>query len=262
MGIRRYRVGLFAALFGFFGAPAALAAQTTTAPGTDSPPPVANATRLTGSVSIDGRLDEEAWRRATPITDFRQYQPDEGRPATLPMEVRLLFDEGALYVGARLSQPGGVAAPMARRDQLLDASGDHGAFNSLTTDKLIVSLDPYHNHIDGAWFEVNPAGVKGDEFNGDPSWDPVWEAAAQVDSEGWTAEMRIPYSQLRFSQDADQVWGLQIWRYVDALNEQDMWSFWRQNPGDRRAAPTARDPALRRGRGDLRAHRLRRSVPQ
>jgi hypothetical protein len=190
---------------------------------------VANAARLTGSVSIDGRLDEEGWRRATPITEFRQYQPDEGRPATLPMEVRLLFDEGALYVGARLSQPGGVAAPMARRDQLLDASGDNGSFNSLTTDKLIVSLDPYHNHIDNAWFEVNPAGVKGDEFNGDPSWDPVWEAAAQVDSEGWTAEMRIPYSQLRFSRDTDQVWGLQIWRYVDDLNEQDMWSFWRQN---------------------------------
>lgn len=195
----------------------------------DAPPPVAGAVRLEGTVSIDGRPDEAAWQRATPVTALRQYQPDEGRPATLPFEVRFLYDDDALYIGARLGQPGGVAAPLARRDQLLDADGNNGSFNSLTTDKLIVKLDPYHNHIDNAWFEVNPAGVKGDQFNGDPSWDPVWEAAADVNPEGWTAEMRIPYSQLRFSRDSAQVWGLQIWRYLDQRNEQDMWSFWRPN---------------------------------
>ncbi|HEU4642356.1 MAG TPA: DUF5916 domain-containing protein, partial [Gemmatimonadaceae bacterium] len=100
---------------------------------------------------------------------------------------------------------------------------------SLTTDKLIVNLDPYHNHIDDAWFEVNPAGVKGDQFDGDPSWDPVWEAAAHVDSDGWTAELRIPFSQLRFSRDTLQSWGMQIWRYIDRRNEHDMWAFWRRN---------------------------------
>ena len=122
-----------------------------------------------------------------------------------------------------------MRAPLARRDQLVDADGNNGSFNSLTTDKLIVVLDPYHNHLDEAWFEVNPAGVRGDQFNGDVSWDPVWEAAAHVDAEGWTAEMRIPYSQLRFSRDAAQTWGMQIWRYVDRLNERDMWAFWRRN---------------------------------
>ena len=123
----------------------------------------------------------------------------------------------------------GIRAPLARRDQLLDSNGNNGAFNSLTTDKLIVMLDPYHNHIDNAWFEINPAGVRGDQFNGDPSWDPIWEAATHVDSLGWTAEMRIPYSQLRFSRDSLQTWGMQIWRYTDRLNEQDMWSFRRKN---------------------------------
>ncbi len=226
MNIRHPRTSLLVVLFAL---PAPLWAQTHTISRGDSPPPVANATRLDGSISIDGRLDEAAWRLATPVTRFRQYQPDEGEPASLPMEVRLLYDATALYVGARMRQPGGVAAPLARRDQLLDANGNNGSFNSLTTDKLIVELDPYHNHIDNAWFEVNPAGVKGDQFNGDASWDPIWEAAARVDSLGWTAEMRIPYSQLRFSRDAAQVWGLQIWRYVDRVNERDMWSFWRQN---------------------------------
>ena len=125
----------------------------------------------------------------------------------------------------------GIRAPLARRDQLLAADGNNGSFNSLTTDKIAIALDPYHNHLDEAWFEVNPAGVRGESFNGDGSWDPVWEAAARVDAEGWTAEMRIPYSQLRFSRDEHQTWGLQIWRYADRLAERDMWSFWRRNAG-------------------------------
>ncbi|MDE3153086.1 MAG: hypothetical protein KGL93_12630 [Gemmatimonadota bacterium] len=128
-----------------------------------------------------------------------------------------------------MREPGGVVAPLARRDQLVDANGNNGSFNSLTTDKLVVELDPYHNGLDAAWFEVNPAGVRGDQFDGDPSWDPVWQAATHVDSTGWTAEMRIPYSQLRFARDSVQTWGLQIWRYLDRNNEHDMWSFRRQN---------------------------------
>ncbi|MCG6957326.1 MAG: carbohydrate binding family 9 domain-containing protein, partial [Gemmatimonadetes bacterium] len=209
--------------------PAPVLAHTPQDSTLNAAPPVADATSLVGPIVIDGRLEEAAWRRATPITAFRQYSPEEGAPASLRTEVRLLFDDDALYIGARMTQPTGVAAPLARRDQLLDASGDNGSFNSLTTDKLVIDLDPYHNHIDDARFEVNPAGVKGDQFNGDNSWDPIWEAAAHVDSLGWTAEMRIPYSQLRFSRDTTQVWGMQIWRYIDRLNERDMWSFWRQN---------------------------------
>lgn len=196
--------------------------------------PALKASRVETAIAVDGRLDEEAWQRATAATGLRQYQPNEGHPASLPTEVRFLFDDRALYIGARMVQPGGVIAPLARRDQLLDASGDNGSFNSLTTDKLIVRLDPYHNHLDDAWFEVNPSGSRGEKFNGDPSWDPVWEVATEVDSEGWTAEMRIPFSQLRFSVDALQTWGLQIWRYIDSLNEQDMWSF---RPRDAASGP-------------------------
>jgi hypothetical protein len=211
--------------------PAILRAQQSSSVHPTAPLAAASARRA-GDVTIDGRLTEAAWRGATPITTFRQFQPAEGAPASLPTEVRILYDDEALYVGARLGDSAGargVRAPLARRDQLVDANGNNGSFNSLTTDKLIVVLDPYHNHLDEAWFEVNPAGVRGDQFNGDVSWDPVWEAAAHVDAEGWTAEMRIPYSQLRFSRDAAQTWGMQVWRYVDRLNERDMWSYWRRN---------------------------------
>ena len=194
--------------------------------------PTAVAARRTTPVVMDGRLDEAAWKAATVITGLRQYQPTEGAAASLPTEIRVLFDDRALYVGARMSDPqgrAGVRAPRARRDQLLDGNGNNGAFNSLTSDKLVIVLDPFHNHLDQALFEINPAGVRGESFNGDDSWDPVWEAATRVDEGGWTAEIRIPYSQLRFSRDEVQRWGLQFWRYIDRLNERDMWSFRKQN---------------------------------
>ncbi|HEV2642111.1 MAG TPA: carbohydrate binding family 9 domain-containing protein, partial [Candidatus Elarobacter sp.] len=195
-------------------------------------PPTAEASRRTSAIVIDGKLDDAAWSAARPITEFREYQPTEGGPATQRTEVRILYDDQALYIGARMYDSlgaAGVRAPLARRDQLLDANGNNGSFNSLTTDKIVVILDPYHNHIDRALFEINPAGVRGDQLNGDDSWDPIWEATAHVDSLGWTAEMRIPYSQLRFSRDSAQTWGMQIWRYADRLNERDMWSYWRHN---------------------------------
>jgi hypothetical protein len=228
------RAGLMAVLAGIGaiavgGLPTAARAQSAGPAGEPDRLPSVTAQRLEGRITIDGRLDEPAWQAARPATGLIQSQPDEGAPASVATEVRFLFDDHALYIGARMTQPGGVVAPLARRDQLLDASGDNGSFNSLTTDKLIIRLDPYHNHLDDAWFEVNPAGSRGEQFNGDPSWDPVWEAATRVDSLGWSAELRIPFSQLRFSPDSMQTWGLQIQRYVDRSNEQLMWSFRRRD---------------------------------
>jgi hypothetical protein len=194
--------------------------------------PVSHAVRAGTRPTIDGKLDEAAWAAATPITTFTQSRPDEGKPSSLPTEVRFLYDDEALYVAARLGEPQGrtaIRGPLARRDQLLASNGDNGSFNSLTTDKVVIALDPYHNHLDEVLFEINPAGVRGDQLNGDPSWDPVWEGAAMVNDDGWTAEMRIPYSQLRFSRDSIQSWGLQVRRVSDRLNEQSMWSFRRRD---------------------------------
>jgi hypothetical protein len=188
--------------------------------------PSAVATRRTHPIEVDGRLDDADWATAAPLAGFRQTQPTEGAAASQRTDVRILYDDDAIYIGARMYDSlgaAGVRGPLARRDQLLDRR------SQLTTDKIAIVLDPYHNHLDRVRFEVNPAGVKGEQFDGDDSFDPVWEAAARVDSLGWTAEMRIPLSQLRYSRDSLQTWGLQVWRYVDRLNEQDMWSFWRRN---------------------------------
>jgi len=200
------------------------------------PPPVAHAARRTGPITIDGRLDEAAWSAATPITTFRQTQPVEGAPATQRTEVRVLYDADAIYIGARMYDTlgaRGVRSRVARRDQQLDL--DNGQASQLTSDKLTIILDPYHDHRTRALFEVNPAGVFGDALgaggsNLDASWDPIWTEATRIDSAGWTAEIRIPLSQLRFvARDAPQTWGLQIVRTIDRLNERDEWAFARRD---------------------------------
>jgi hypothetical protein len=185
-----------------------------------------------GSVAIDGRLDEPAWGAATPITKFRQTQPVEGAPSTQRTEVRILYDGGALYIGARMFDSlgaRGVRTRLLRRDQQLDL--DNGNVSQLTSDKLTIILDPFHDHLTRVVLEVNPSGVIGDAMgaggsNLDPSWDPIWEAATTIDSLGWTAELRIPFSQLRFpSSGREQTWGLEIVRTIDRLNERDVWAF-------------------------------------
>ncbi|MHB1862926.1 MAG: DUF5916 domain-containing protein [Gemmatimonadaceae bacterium] len=217
--------------------PARLAAQAPT-PAAMNVGRTAFAARRQGAITIDGRLDEPAWSRAKPITGFYQTQPTQGAAATQRAELRILYGDRAIYIGARMYDSlgaRGVHERLARRDQLLTLQGDNGTgAPSVTSDVLVIHLDTYHDRLGESVFLINPEGVKGDALsiggsNLDPAWDPVWEGAARVDSLGWTAELRIPYSQLRFSRDSLQTWGLQIQRFVDRLNEWDAWAFVRAN---------------------------------
>lgn len=184
--------------------------------------PSAVAVRRTGPVTLDATLDEDAWKAATPITEFRQIDPNEGQPASQRTEVRFLYDDDALYIGAKMfdaAGAAGVTTRLVRRDASFDS------------DYLELVIDGYHDHLSRAFFDINPAGSKGDYIGlgtacCDASWDPVWEAATRIDADGWTAEIRIPYSQLRFSRDSVQTWGLQVRRFIKRNNEQDQWSWW------------------------------------
>jgi hypothetical protein len=183
--------------------------------------PHVQAVERTAPIVVDGRLDEAVWQTPSPATDFIQFEPDEGKPATQRTEVRLAYDAEALYVGARMYDSlgaRGVRTRLARRDQ--------GA----ESDYLELTFDTYHDHTGRTVFNINPSGVKYDagqaSANADPSWDPVWAAETRIDSAGWTAELRIPFSQLRFPRDSLQTWGLQVTRYVQRLNELSMWSHW------------------------------------
>ena len=188
------------------------------------PVPTAVAVPKIGPVTVDGRLDEDTWAKATPVTDFTQVDPDEGKPATQRTEVRFVFDEEALYVGARMFEsrgPKDIVSRLIRRDA--DSESDW----------FQVAIDGYHDHLGRAFLEVNPAGVKWDAMavgNSDPdvSWDPIWDVVTKIDSLGWTAEMRIPYSQLRFSRQEAQTWGLQIRRFMQRSNEMVSWAFWKK----------------------------------
>jgi hypothetical protein len=180
--------------------------------------PITRATRATGTIHIDGHLDERAWTDA-PVTDrFTQVDPLEGAPASQRTEVRILYDDQALYIGARLHDTGRVTARLGRRDMPL---GDSDWFG--------VMIDSYHDHRTAFGFDVNPLGVRRDEVKtidvDDNSWDAVWEVATAIDSGGWTAEYRIPFSQLRFRPAAEQTWGIQLERIIGRNHEYDVSSF-------------------------------------
>src|SRR5712691_4991619 len=184
-------------------------------------PPSVTAVRVARPPVIDGRLDDTAWAAATPISEFRQVDPDEGKPVSESTEVRVLYDADAIYVGARLfdREPRRIIRRLGRRDA------------QPPSDDFRVLFDSYHDHRTAFRFTLNPAGVKGDILFGgdgdfaDDSWDPVWVGAATVDSLGWTAELRIPFSQLRFSAARVQVWGVRFVRTIQHKNEFALFPF-------------------------------------
>jgi len=186
-----------------------------------SEPPTITAVRVDRAPVVDGRLDDPVWNLAPAVTDFRQTDPDEGAPVSEATAVRVLYDGTAVYVGARLfdSAPARIVRRLARRDA------------STHSDEFRVFLDSYHDRRTAFEFIVNAAGVRKDVLIGDDgdfddaSWDPVWEAATTVDSLGWTAEIRIPLSQLRFSEAPDQVWGVHFVRWIERKQEQALFPF-------------------------------------
>lgn len=176
---------------------------------------------LESNLSIDGRLDEEAWTYAQPATGFRQLEPDEGAPASQETEVRMVYGEANLYVGAILydQSPEGIVAALGRRDDVNRA------------DWFFVAVDSYFNRKTAYTFGVNAGGVQydgirsggGGRWDMDESWDAIWESDVAVTADGWIVEMRIPYSMLRFSKGEAQRWGIHFSRQIPRLAEEAEW---------------------------------------
>ncbi len=190
------------------------------------PRPSATAVRATEKIAIDGRMTESDWARATPAKDFLQKDPDEGTPATEATEVRFLYDDAAIYVGARMfdSEPSKIMKRLTRRDGDTDGMADW----------VLVAFDALHDHLTGSFFGVTAAGsiLDGVLFNDtgdDDTWNGVWDAAVSVDDKGWVAEMRIPFSQLRFTPSQRHVWGLHIVRSIQRKNEESWWALVRKD---------------------------------
>ena len=199
-------------------APFLLALAVGAVPGWSQPAPAREITaiRAPSPPQIDGRLDDAAWEAAPIASGFLQRDPDEGRPASEDTRIRFAYDNNAFYVAAELRDrdPRAIVRQLSRRDAAVES------------DLLIVYLDPHHDHLTGAGFAVSAAGVQRDAliYNDsflDYSWDAVWESAVQVGEDGWTVEMRIPLSQLRFPKAERQTWGVNVERVIKRRNESD-----------------------------------------
>lgn len=175
--------------------------------------PKVPAYRLNHPVKIDGILSEPVWKKPG-VTGFTQENPNEGEPATEKTVVWVAYDDEAVYVGARMydSKPEAIVARLGRRDQ------------DLASDFFAVGFDSYHDKQTGFYFLVTPAGAIGDgsisnDSNFDDTWDGIWEHGVKIDSLGWTVEMRIPYSQLRFTRKDEYVWGFNVLRFIQRKQE-------------------------------------------
>ena len=184
-----------------------VASSTGTAPHAQTPGTGVKQARATrvgdGAIRIDGTLDEPIWRTAPVVTDFLQAEPDEGARPTDRMEVRFAYDDSALYVGARMFSADPVQAPLSRRD-------DGGQAESIQ-----IELDTYFDRRTAYMFGVTAAGVRLDHYHPRDSEgnrdtvDPV-SGQNRHHEEGWTAELWLPFSQLRFNERDERVFGLNI----------------------------------------------------
>lgn len=173
--------------------------------------------------TIDGSIDDSVWTSARAVAPFVQFRPEAGAPSALATGVQVLFDDDAMYVAMELRDDAvdSIVGQLTRRDQY-----------SQNSDWAHVYVDAYHDRRTAYRFSVNPRGVKVDglhfgDTQEDASWDAVWEAAARIGSTGWTAEFRIPLSQLRFANTADQpnpVWGVNFGRDIARYGERSYWA--------------------------------------
>ena len=179
--------------------------------------PVVQAARTAEPPRIDGRLDDAVWSQA-PVTDrFFQREPVEGAPPTERTEVRVLFDEDHLYFAVRCfdREPGRLVANQMRRDADLEEN-----------DNVQIILDPYNDRRGGFYFSTNPLGARQDLLLTDEgrtrnqAWDSVWRSRARVDSLGWSAEVAIPFDQLRYPDSDEAVWGINVGRAIRRRNEE------------------------------------------
>jgi hypothetical protein len=177
---------------------------------------VVHAVRTNESITVDGILSEQVWQNSFAISNFTQLDPNEGKPATELTQVRIAYDDNAIYVGARMfdSHPDSIIQNLARRDV------------SINSDMFKIFFDPFFDKRTGYYFAINASGTvyDGTLYNdtwSDESWDGVWEGKAHIDDKGWTVEMRIPFSQFRFKLKDMDLWGIDFERLIARKHEDE-----------------------------------------
>jgi hypothetical protein len=183
------------------------------------------AVRTSVAPRIDGIIEDDLWQKAPVAGSFIQYTPYNGNPSNLSSEVRVMYDDNALYVAAYLfdTNPDSIYTDLGKRDSDRD----------INADIFSIDLCPYNDGINGYSFKVSASGVQtdgkqggGDEMgHNDNTWDAVWQSNVSITDKGWIVEMKIPYSALRFPKTEVQTWGINFWREVRRTREQSSWNF-------------------------------------
>ena len=171
---------------------------------------------LISPIKIDGIANETAWNSANVANNFVQLDPVEGATASQLSEVKVLYDNSAVYISAVLfdSHPDSILHQLGNRDE----SGD------LNSDNFKIGIDPYNIRQNGYVFEVSASGVQSESFDDDLTFDAVWESKVMLTNVGWSLEMKIPYSAIRFPPKSEQIWGIQFARSIRRNREYDQWA--------------------------------------
>ena len=197
---------------------AAFISLSTTVWGQTSEPRIAIGQRLSAPVDLDGNLDDAAWQTIPAQSDFQQYSPDPGGRPSQRTEVKFGYDDNALYIGARMwdTAPDSILHQLSERDR------------TDNTDEFGIWFSPFNDGLNAVRFRTTPDGIQVDEQispNGeDDSWDAVWDVVCRIDSAGWVAEFRIPWMAFRFPDKAEQRWGMNMYRGIRRLREDDVWN--------------------------------------
>lgn len=187
-------------------------------PTTDANRKTATALRIENAPKLDGELDDACWQNASVFGDFITNSPTFGQPSQEKTELRIVYTDEAIYVGAymHMKDVSKIRTDLNKRD------------GQSTADQLHIGLDTYHDRINAFRFEVTAAGVQRDgrmsPDNLDLGWDAVWDVKVKIHTDGWVVEMRIPFSAIRFPKKTEQLWGLQVARQVQYINEFSTWS--------------------------------------
>ena len=179
---------------------------------------ISRAMKVEQAPVLDGRDDDGAWRSAPAFENFVQMEPAEAGEPLFPTSVRVVYDARNMYVFVRASDPhpDSIVGRLGRRD------------TETNSDKIGMVIDAYHDRRTGVMLTVNPAGVRTDavlflDNQTDNAWDGVWDVATTVDSLGWAAEFRVPFSQLRFNDQPEHVFGFAVWREIARRSQKDVW---------------------------------------
>jgi hypothetical protein len=181
--------------------------------------------RVQTPILLDGKLIESAWDEVSWGGDFIQYQPKEGQPPSESTQFKILYDDDNLYIGYRCfdHEPDSIIKRMSRRD-------------GFPGDWVEINIDSYHDLRTAFSFTFSVSGVRGDELisnngNFDANWNPIWSGKSNIDSLGYTVEVKIPFSQLRFGNEENKIWGFQITRRIFRYEERSNWQYIPQSAG-------------------------------